>query len=102
MTLGATAAGAVRRTGGLSGWGGGFRFGWVELWAGAGAAWGPELADVARGEWAGRLGPGGWGVGCATLGGGLVPIGEAQGSKLTLGEAEGDGSQPPDGSHAPE
>ncbi len=67
-----------------------FTFGAVELLASMGAALAPEAAEEARGEMEQMLRHGGYGVAFARgLGGagGLFPVGEVQGSKLTLGEA---------------
>ncbi|MCK6586281.1 MAG: hypothetical protein HUU21_39365 [Polyangiaceae bacterium] len=66
-----------------------FSFSSVELLVSAGAAWAPGQADEARSEMERMLRLGGFGVAFAQVSGssGLVPIGEAQGSKLTLSEA---------------
>lgn len=66
-----------------------FSFSSVELLVLAGAAWAPGAAEEARGEMEKMLRHGGFGVAFAKVSGssGLVPVGEVQGSKLTLSEA---------------
>lgn len=68
-----------------------FTFGPVEILASMGAALAPGLAGAARGEMEPMLRHGGYGVafakGLGGAGGLLLPVGEVNGSKLTLGEA---------------
>jgi hypothetical protein len=65
-----------------------FTFSPVELLVSAGAAWAPGPASEARGEMDGMLRYGGFGLAFARMAGSgeLIPVGEVQGSKLTLSE----------------